>query len=336
MEIIKQELIPQKTLYNGCKMPAIGMGTFGSDRFSHEDVAKAVEGAARVGYRMFDCASVYGNEHLIGESFKKIMASGIKREELFITSKVWNDKHDDVINSCKKSLSDLGLSYLDLYLVHWPFPNYHAPGCTIDSRNPDSTPYIHENFMKTWSQMEELVSVGLVKNIGVSNVTVPKLKLILRDAKIKPAVNEMELHPSFQQQELYDFCIANNIQPIGFCPIGSPTRPDRDIDPDDVIDIKMPELNEIAAAHGVHPAIICIKWAVQRGQAPIPFSIYENEYTGNLKCITEDPLSSEEMAIMKSLDRNCRFIKGHVFLWEGADDWYDLWDINGEITARKV
>ena len=332
MEIINQGLIPQKTLYNGNKMPAIGMGTFGSDRFSHEDVAGAVEGAAKAGYRMFDCASVYGNEHLIGASFKKIIDSGIKREELFITSKVWNDKHDDVINSCKKSLSDLGLSYLDLYLVHWPFPNYHPPGCTIDARNPDAKPYIHEDFMKTWAQMEKLVEMGLVKSIGTSNVTIPKLKLIIKDAKIKPAVNEMELHPSFQQPELYDFCVENNIQPIGFCPIGSPTRPDRDIDPNDVVDIKMPELKGIADAHGVHPAIICIKWAVQRGQAPIPFSVYENEYVSNLKCITEDPLTDEEMVIMKSLDKNCRFIKGHVFLWEGADDWYDLWDINGEIT----
>ena len=331
-DIIDQKLIPQRTLYTGVKMPCIGMGTFGSDRFGHEEVAAAVEGAAEIGYRMFDCASVYGNEHLIGKSFDVMLKSGIKREELFITSKVWNDKHDNVIESCKKSLSDLGLDYIDLYFVHWPFPNFHPQGCSIDSRSPDARPYIQEEFMNTWRQMEQLVEMGLVRHIGTSNVTIPKLKLILRDAKIKPAANEMELHPSFQQPELYNYCIENGIQPIGFCPIGSPTRPDRDKDPNDVVDMQMPELVAIAKAHNVHPAIICVKWAVQRGQVPIPFSIYRNEYVGNLKCVTEDPLSDEEMKIMTSIDKNCRFIKGHVFLWEGANDWDDLWDENGEIT----
>ena len=331
MPVIEQSKIPQRILYTGAKIPCIGMGTFGSDRVSHDDVAAAVEGAAEIGFRLFDCASVYGNEDKIGVSFKKIMDSGIKREELFITSKVWNDRHDDVINSCKKSLLDLGLDYLDLYFVHWPFPNYHPPGCTIDSRSPDSTPYIHENFMKTWRQMEQLVEMGLVRHIGTSNVTIPKLKLILRDAKIKPAVNEMELHPSFQQPELFDFCIENGILPVGFCPIGSPMRPDRDKDEDDVVDIQMPELAEISEAHNVHPAIICLKWAVQRGQVPIPFSI--NNYAANLRCVTQDPLTDAEMEIMKSLDRNCRFIKGHVFLWEGASDWNSLWDEKGVICG---
>jgi alcohol dehydrogenase (NADP+) len=332
METISQNSIPYKTLYTGDKMPCIGMGTFGSDRFSHEEVAKAVEGAAKIGYRLFDCASVYGNEDKIGKSIRVMLDNGIKRTELFIQSKVWNDKHDDVVNSCKKSLKDLGLDYIDAYFVHWPFPNYHPPGCTVDSRSPDAKPYIHENFMNTWRQMESLVEMGMVRNLGTSNVTIPKLKLILRDAKIKPALNEMELHPSFQQSELYDYCIKNNIQPVGFCPIGSPTRPDRDKSPDDVVDIEMDELKNIAAVHNCHPAVICLKWAVQRGQIPIPFSIHENEYTSNLKCVTEGPLTEEEMKIMVALDKNCRFIKGHVFLWERADDWYDLWDINGTIT----
>lgn len=122
--------------------------------------------------------------------------------------------------------------------------------------------------------MEKLVDMGLVKHIGVSNVTIPKLKLILRDCRINLAVNEMELHPCFQQPELYDFCKENDIQIIGFCPIGSPTRPDRDKTDTDVADIELPEIQEIAKAHGVHPAVICLKWAVQRGHSPIPFSIH--------------------------------------------------------------
>jgi alcohol dehydrogenase (NADP+) len=161
-DLIDPKLVPQRTLHTGAKIPGIGMGTFGSDRFSAEEVANAVKGAAEVGFRLFDCASVYGNEHLIGEVFKDIMATGIKREELFITSKVWNDKHDNVIEACKKTLKDLQLDYLDLYLVHWPFPNVHQPGVDVNSRDNNAKPYIQENYMKTWRQMEQLVEMGLV------------------------------------------------------------------------------------------------------------------------------------------------------------------------------
>ena len=127
--------------------------------------------------------------------------------------------------------------------------------------------------MKTWRQMEKLVEMGLVRHIGTSNMTIPKLKLLLRDAKIKPAANEMELHPHFQQPEFFKFCIDNQIAPIGFAPIGSPTRPDRDRTPDDTVDIEDPVIVKIANRLNVHPAVICVKWAVQRGQIPIPFSV---------------------------------------------------------------
>ena len=141
-----------RQLYTGALMPAIGLGTFGSDHVSAEEIAEAVKGAAGVGYRHFDCASVYGNEDRIGAALREIMASGVRREDLWITSKLWNDKHgeDDVIASCRKSLADLQLDYLDAYFVHWPFPNYHPPHCDVESRSPNAQPYIHENFMRTW------------------------------------------------------------------------------------------------------------------------------------------------------------------------------------------
>jgi len=335
-DIIDPKSVLQRTLYTGAKMPGIGMGTFGSDRFTAEQVADAVKGAAEVGFRLFDCAAVYGNEHLIGEVFADIMKTGIKREELFITSKVWNDMHGkgDVLLSCAKSLKDLKLDYIDLFFVHWPFPNFHPEGAAPDYHNPDARPYIHEEYMETWYQMERLVEMGLVKHIGTSNMTIPKLQLVMRDAKIKPAANEMELHPCFQQPELFNYCVDNKIQPIGFCPIGSPTRPDRDKIPDDVIDIQDPIVVEIAKAHNVHPAIICIKWAVQRGQIPIPFSVFRNEYSSNIRCVVEDLLTTEEMKKLEGADKKCRLIKGQVFLWEGATEWTDLWDLNGEIKKR--
>ena len=324
--------VPRRRLYTGATMPAIGLGTFGSDHVTAEEVAGAVKGAAACGYRHFDCASVYGNEAEIGASFEAILHSGIDREDLWITSKLWNDKHgeEDVIASCRRSLADLRLDYLDLYLVHWPFPNFHPPGCDVSSRSPDARPYIHENYMKTWRKMEQLVDMGLVRHIGTSNMTIPKLELVLRDARIRPAANEMELHPHFQQPELFQFVLDNGIQPVGYCPIGSPGRPERDRTPDDTTPTEDPVIVEIAQRHRIHPAVVCIKWAVQRGQIPIPFSIHH--FRANLEGVVADPLTSEEMREIAALDRNCRLIKGQVFLWKEGQTWEALWDIDGTIT----
>lgn len=325
--------VPKRKLYSGEEIPAIGLGTFGSDKYGAQQVADAVYGGIRAGYRLIDCAAVYQNEEQIGAAIKKAVDEGtVERKDLFITSKVWNDQHEHVIESCQKSLKDLQLDVIDLFFVHWPFPNYHAPGCDGDSRNKDSKPFSTEEFMNTWRQCEQLVDMGLVRYIGMSNMTVPKLKEVLPLCRIQPAALEMECHPSFQQQELYDYAVSHHIQPVGYCPIGSPSRPERDRTEQDVADTQMPEILEIARAHNVHPAIICLKWAVQRGQIPIPFSVKEPQYTSNLKCVTEDPLTEEEMKIIQRADKNCRLIKGQVFLWEGASGWEDLWDVDGVIA----
>ena len=179
--------VPQRKLFTGALMPAVGMGTFGSDHVSAQEVSQAVAGAIEAGYRSFDCAACYGNEAQIGQVFADAFARGtVKREELFIASKVWNDMHGDgeVLIACARTLKDLKLDYLDMYYVHWPFPNYHAPGCDVDSRNPDARPFSVEEFMKTWRQME--------------------------------------LHPCFQQPELFAYCKERGIESVGFCPIGSP------------------------------------------------------------------------------------------------------------------
>jgi alcohol dehydrogenase (NADP+) len=324
--------IPMRRLYTGAEMPAIGLGTFGSDSVSAGEVAEAVKGAAAAGYRHFDCASVYANESAVGASLESIQRGGVRREALWITSKLWNDKHseEDVIASCRQSMADLRVDYLDLYLVHWPFPNFHPPGCDVTSRSAAAKPYIHANYMKTWRKMEELVETGLVRHIGTSNMTVPKLKLLLNDARIKPAANEMELHPHFQQPELFAFVKANGMEPIGYCPIGSPGRPERDRTPQDTAPTADPVVVEIAARHGIHPAVVCVKWAVQRGQTPIPFSVHH--YRANLAGVAGDPLSDEEMRAIAGIDRDCRLIKGQVFLWKAGQTWEDLWDVGGEIT----
>lgn len=331
---VDPDRVPKRKLYTGASMPAIGLGTFGSDHVSADEVAAAVRGAASVGYRHFDCASVYGNEDRIGVALQEVMKGGIRRDELWITSKLWNDKHreNDVIPSCRKSLADLQLDYLDMYLVHWPFPNYHPPHCDVTSRSPNARPYLHENFMKTWRQMEKLVDMGLVKHIGTSNMTIPKLRLLLRDARVKPAVNEMELHPHFQQSDLFEFVRAHGIEPIGYSPIGSPARPERDKTPEDTVDIEDPVIVRIANRIGVHPAVVCVKWAVQRGQTPIPFSTKREHYLGNLQGVAGEALTDEDMKEVAGIDKNCRLIKGQVFLWKEGQSWEDLWDLSGEIT----
>ena len=310
------------------------MGTFASDRYSGDEVAEAVKGAIEAGYRHIDCAAAYGNELQVGKALHEVRKAGIQRDELFVTSKLWNDKHgeDDVIPACEKSLNELQLDYLDLYLVHWPFPNYQPPGAPPGYRDPHAQPYIHEDLMKTWRKMEKLVEIGLVRHIGTSSWTIPKLRLLLRDCAIKPSCNQMEMHPHFQQPELFQFVLEHDIVPIAFSPLGSPSRPERDRTSDDTVDLEDPVVLRIARRHQIHPALVCVKWAVQRGQIPIPFAVRREQYLGNLRAAVSDPLAADEMAEIAGIDRNCRLIKGQVFLWKDGQVWEDLWDVDGEVT----
>ncbi len=327
MYFVDPAIVPKMRLPNGEEIPCIGLGTFGSDRFDAQRVSEAVAGAIKTGYRLFDCAACYGNESSIGKVFNAAFDAGtVSRKELFIVSKVWNDMHERVEEACKKSIADLQCSYLDMYIIHWPFPNYHAPGCDVNTRNPDSKPFSVSEFVNTYRQCERLYEQGLIRHIGVSNMTIKKLETVLHLLVIKPSACEIELHPCFQQQALFDYIKEKNILPIGYMPIGSPKRPERDIRPEDIADIELPEMKQIAAAHGIHPAVAAIKWAVQRGQLPIPFSVTEKNYYANLLATTEDPLTDDEMALIAKLERGNRLVKGQVFLWEGAKDYHDLWD----------
>jgi alcohol dehydrogenase (NADP+) len=334
-DCIDPRQLPRRKLA-GDLIHCIGMGTFGSDLYGPEEISGAVAGALRFGYRLFDCASVYGNEEQIGRVFDEAISGGsVYRENIFVISKVWNDMHGrgDVLLSLAKTLRDLRLDYIDAYLIHWPFPNYHAPGCDGDARNPNSVPFSPDSYISVWRQMEKIHDMGLARHIGMSNMTISKMEAVLPRCRIKPALLEMELHPSFQQPELFRYCINQNIQPIAYSPLGSPKRPGRDRSPDDVVDTELPEIIAIARNRGIHPALVCLKWAVQRGQIPIPFSVHENNYRANLLAVCEDPLTEAEMKTIEGADKNCRLIKGQVFLWEDAGGWEDLWDNN--ITNSK-
>lgn len=334
LERVDPQAVPHKTLADGSQLPAIGMGTFGSDSVSADSVAHAVKIALEMGWRHFDCAAVYRNEAAIGEALDSAMQNGLRREELWVTSKLWNDSHGaQVERACEATLRDLGLDELDLYLVHWPFPNHHGPGVGVDSRDPHAVPYRHEQFMTTWRAMERLVRRGLVRSIGTSNMTIPKLDRLFLDAEIRPVVNQMECHPHFQQPELFRYLIDHHVQPVGFSPLGSPGRPERDRTAEDTVCLEDPVLVDIAAGHGWHPATVCLKWAFQRGQIPIPFSVNPKNLLANLRAVVTEPLSPDEMTALGRLDKRCRLIKGQVFLWRTARGWEDLWDPNGVIVS---
>lgn len=326
--------VPALRLASGALMPAIGLGTFGSDRYGPAEVADAVRKGLAAGARHVDCASVYGNEREVGAALREAGDRGLPRSDVWVTSKLWNDMHapSDVVRSCERTLQDLALDHLDLYLVHWPFRNFHAKGVDVTSRDPHARGYLHDRYLETWRAMEGLVRRGVVRHIGTSNMTIPKLKLLLRDAEIRPAANEMELHPHFQQPELFAFVVAEGIVPIGYSPLGSPSRPERDRTPADTVDLEDPVVRRIAGSHGVSPAAVCLKWSVQRGAAVIPFSVKREQILANLRAVTEDPLTDTEMRELAGVDHQCRLIKGQVFLWKAGQSWEDLWDPAGVIT----
>jgi diketogulonate reductase-like aldo/keto reductase len=163
-------------------------------------------------------------------------------------------------------------------------------------------------------------------------MTIPKLSRVLKDATIKPSANEMEIHPHFQQADLFDYLKANSIIPIGYSPIGSPSRPERDRTSDDTVDIEDPVIVAIAERLGIHPAVVCIKWQIQRGSVPIPFSVKRSQMQATLEGAVKQDLTSEEILAISLIDRDCRLIKGQVFLWPEANDWSDLWDVDGVIS----
>lgn len=328
-------MTPQSlVLRDGSSIPPIGVGTFGSDRYGPDEVANGVASALSLGYRLIDCASVYGNEAAVGEVLSAALGAGLQRSDVFVISKVWNDHHDPdkLRQSVESSLRDLQLDHLDACFIHWPFRGSHARRAHVTDRDTNAGPYQHAEFMRTWAALEELVDERLVRHAGLSNVTVAKLDRILPESRILPSLVEMEHHPTLQQGELFQYLTDRQIKAVGYSPLGSPSRPERDRTPNDLHDLSSPAVVEIAAQRGVSPAQVCIAWAVARGVVPIPFSVKEHQLQ-ELYAAVDLRLSVEELDLLRGADRNNRLIKGHVFLWDGAGSWLDLWDVDGTIPG---
>lgn len=257
-------------LHNGVKMPAFGLGVYKVEE--GEQLEKTIHTALDLGYRLIDTASFYKNEEGVGQGIRN---SGIPREELFITTKVWNSEqgYENTLKAFDDSMERLGLDYLDLYLVHWP---------------------VKGKYLDTWRALEELYRKGRVKAIGVSNFKIHHLKDLLSHAAEKPVINQVELHPLLSQVELRDFCQQNDIKVEAWSPLSRGRFLDE------------PILGKIAAQHGKTPAQVILRWHLQNQIIPIPKSVTPTRLKENAD-IFDFQLSQKDMDEINELNKDQRF-----------------------------
>lgn len=259
-------------LSNGVTIPGLGYGTY---QTPPEDAYRAVTDALAVGYRHIDTAARYGNESGVGQAVKD---SGLKREEVFITSKLWNTErgYDKTMAAFEKTLAELGTDYLDLYLIHWP-ANEKQFGQEAAALNLD-----------TWRAFEDLYKVGKIKAIGVSNFMPNHLEALLAQAEIKPMVNQIEVHPGWPQTEAIRYCQRNDILVEAWAPLGEAAA------------LSNPVLAKIAAKYDHTPAQVCLRWEIQQGILPLPKSVHKERMAENTK-LFDFELTEDEMDIIGAL-----------------------------------
>ncbi len=303
------------TYDNNDKMPLLGLGTWKSnDREAYHAVREAIN----IGYRHFDCAARYDNEKEIGEAFSDAIKAGdVSRQELWITSKLWNNAHlaQHVQPALETTLKDLQLDYLDLYLIHWPIalkPDVIFPAKGDEFLSENDAP-----IEKTWEQMINCYRKGLSKHIGVSNFNIPKIKNLISQGLKKPECNQVESHPFLQQEELLDYCKKNRIAFTAYSPLGSQDRPDRLKKHGEPPLLKHSVIDGIAAELGCSPGQVLIAWAIQRGSSVIPKSSNPGRLRDNFTA-EKYHLDDEQISAIESLDRGFRFIDGAFWAIEGS------------------
>ncbi|KAJ5608009.1 Aldo/keto reductase [Penicillium hordei] len=274
-------------LNTGAEIPALGLGTWQSQP---GEVARAVSHAIKVGYRHIDAALCYGNENEVGQGIKEAIDAGIvKREDLFVTTKLWCSFHARVEEGLQQSLTDLGLDYVDLYLMHWPLAMNHKGNHNIFPKLADgSRDIIHSHsHVTTWKSMEKLVGTGKVKAIGVSNYSVKFLEELLPQATIVPAANQIENHPLLPQQEIVDFCNKAGIHITAYSPLGSTGSPLFTAEP----------IVAVAEKRGVTPATVLLSWHIARGSSVLAKSVTPARIEANRADLIH--LDAEDLASLR-------------------------------------
>lgn len=307
----------------GDRMPALGLGTWMAQP---GEVAAAIKEAIRIGYRHIDCASIYGNEAEIGAAFESVLAEGkVKREELWITSKLWSNRHaqEDVVPTIKASLEALRLDYLDLYLVHWPVAIRADAGSP--TQPTDLLPLTELPLEETWRGMEQAKDQGLARHIGVSNYSAKKLAQHLTMAH-KPEMNQVELHPYLAQPSLLEFANENQIHLTAYSPLGSRGRPEGMKADNERALLEDATVLGIAARLSITPAQLLLAWALQRGTAAIPKSVNPERLAQNFAAASIS-LDESTMAELAALDAHRRYVTGDFWAKPGSPYTVaDLWD----------
>jgi D-xylose reductase len=301
-------------LASGDLLPAVGLGLW---KIPRDIASRTTQAAVEIGYRHLDCACDYGNEAEVGGGIQEVLRSGMcRREDLWITSKLWNTyhAHEHVRIAAERSLRDLQLEYLDLYLIHFPlalkyvpFAKQYPPGWFYDPES--SRPRAEEASVpirETWRALEDLARAGLVRNIGICNFNVSLLRDLVAYAEIEPAVLQVELHPFLTQEKLLRFCRERRIAVTAFSPLGAASYVELGMASEDDSALRQPVVEDAAARHGKTPAQVLLRWGVQRGTAVIPKTSRAQRLRENLN-IFDFELSADEMSAISALDRNRRF-----------------------------